>query len=288
MLFLSLILACEEPVQETKTNTKENPPAKPNLTAVKEPFLTKSYELLGCGSSFRTQSPKTDLQCVQKGKGLAFVEVEIVIPPADQNHAIPKLYVMQSEVTQGFYQEITGKSPILDCEKNINKAEANPGQPVYCVTFADALQFANMLSTKDNLTPCYEISENPKMIEGLECTGYRLPTFVEWKLFAPLTQEKQMEKHAWYMVNSEEKTHLVTEKQSNIFGLYDVHGNVSEWVWKDEGETPFSNELVGEKRLSVGGSAGDMYSNLQLDAARLISSQQMDEGTGFRLIRVVR
>ena len=71
-------------------------------------------------------------------------------------------------------------------------------------------------------------------------------------------------------------------------GLYDVYGNVSEWVWKDEQEVPFTDVLSGQKRVSVGGSAGDVYTNLQYEEARSLDSTKIDEGTGFRLLRVLQ
>jgi formylglycine-generating enzyme required for sulfatase activity len=69
---------------------------------------------------------------------------------------------------------------------------------------------------------------------------YRLPTEAEWEYACRAgSQERfyfgndpaysQIEQYAWYSENSDSSTHPVGEKKPNSFGLYDMHGNVSEW-----------------------------------------------------------
>ncbi len=46
-----------------------------------------------------------------------------------------------------------------------------------------------------------------------------------------------MDRVGWYGVNSDNKLHPVGEKAPNAFGLYDMHGNVWEWVEDDKHAT---------------------------------------------------
>jgi len=69
--------------------------------------------------------------------------------------------------------------------------------------------------------------------------GLRLPTEAEWEkaarggtcsLYGFGDYEADLDEHAWYSANSEGRTHPVASKQPNAYGLYDMHGNVLEWV----------------------------------------------------------
>lgn len=81
-----------------------------------------------------------------------------------------------------------------------------------------------------------------------ECEGFRLPTEAEWEYAARAgtttafynggitftacsPRDPNVDEIAWYCANSFGRTHDVGYKRPNAWGLYDMIGNVSEWVW---------------------------------------------------------
>lgn len=110
--------------------------------------------------------------------------------------------------------------------------------PAQCVTWYGAVAFAYYLN---ELRGCreqtYSLDDWSMDIGKL---GYRLPTEAEWE-FAVRGGEKATDTLyagsntlgdvAWYSANSSHSSHPVGEKAPNEIGLYDMSGNVPEWVW---------------------------------------------------------
>ena len=112
----------------------------------------------------------------------------------------------------------------------------NPRKPVERVRWRDAKQYCNERSLLEGLKPCY----NEKTMDW-QCNdsanGYRLPTEAEWEYACraggdglyDFGSPDKLRQYAWFADNSEAKTHPVGQKKPNLWGLYDMYGNVSEW-----------------------------------------------------------
>lgn len=136
---------------------------------------------------------------------------------------------LDSEVAIDIDAISSASTPYVDMSQGMGKK----GYPVVNITQHAALTFCKWLSAK---------------------TGkfYRLPTEAEWEYAARAGSNSsyyfgdnpaELNLYAWYKDNSEGKYQKSGTKQPNKFGLYDMHGNVSEWTMDQYAPDTYANRL---------------------------------------------
>ena len=176
-------------------------------------------------------------------------------------------YLAVHEVTQKEYEAVTGKNPSHFAKGGPDaKLAAQVGdvdtttRPVEGVSWNDSAEFCAKLSQLEKLKPFY--SRADQTVTPLDGSGYRLPTEAEWEFACRAgtttkywcgDTEQDLVRAAWFGPNSGGRTHNVGERSANPLGLYDVHGNV--WEWVEDVWTPAYHETAGGVRQFNAGIA---------------------------------
>jgi formylglycine-generating enzyme required for sulfatase activity len=190
--------------------------------------------------AFRPKNPGIELVRIPPGSFMmgSSTSGEANEKPAHQVTINYSFYMGKYEVTQAQWQSVMGNNPshFKDCGGNC---------PVEQVSWDDAQSFINKLN------------------ESNDGFRYRLPTEAEWEYTcrAGMTGDylSNLMEMGWYVENSGnedgplgQKTHDVGGKRPNALGLYDMHGNVSEWCQDWYHETYYGAPSDGSAWLSGG------------------------------------
>jgi sulfatase modifying factor 1 len=178
--------------------------------------------------------------------------------------------------------------------------------PAINVSWYEAADYCNWLSKREGLAEaqwCYEPNQAGKYAEGMKIKagylglkGYRLPTGAEWEYACRAGSEagysfgepaELQDSYGWYLRNSAGKTQPCGKLKPNDLGLFDMHGNVWQWMHSAVENKAFHKEDDrGEliKGFSVRVIRGGSWSSLVAgDCRAAIRSRSTPDNRSFHL-----
>lgn len=224
-------------------------------------------------------------------------------------------YLGAKEVSNGEFRKFLGNHHASSVQEATLDDDS---QPVVDVDWQTAALYCNWLSRRDGLPPFYQIKYGEVLGVNPAATGYRLPTEAEWEWAARTTPDGALLRHAWgetYPPASVSGNYADEAAQGvakavlrglrdgfavsapvgsfapNGRGLYDLGGNVAEWVHDYYDATPAaapSMDSLGPPSGTlhvIKGASWAMSSATDLRLAARASAEQGRNDVGFRLAR---
>jgi formylglycine-generating enzyme required for sulfatase activity len=154
-------------------------------------------------------------------------------------------WIGRTEVTQAAYEHIMGSNP---------SRYRGANRPVEQVDWQSARTYCSIV-------------------------GMRLPTEPEWEYATSGGSAEPrygpLDAIAWYDGNSEDRTHDVALKKPNVYGLFDMLGNVWEWVE----DTP---PIDQHRRVMKGGSFYNISRDIRMPNREFPVVELRHRNVGFR------
>lgn len=300
LCILASLTACSGGTEQTRpfNEPENNSPTSTLSPPIQEQAATseppEGFALIR-GGSFQMGSPDTE----------AWRSEDETIHPV----TVGDFYMSAYEVTQSEYQATMGTNPSTFSGEDL---------PVENVSWLDAIAYCNARSEVEGLTPAYQ-ADGQSVSWDRTADGYRLPTEAEWEYacragtgtpFNTETsigpEESNYYGHYPYMIEENyfsqgnldtrpgeyrQTTVAVTSFSPNAWGLYNMHGNVSEWVWDyygdygEQAQTDPTGPADGTRHIYRGGGWNDFGKNLRSAYRAAAPADLCSPSLGIRLVR---
>lgn len=293
LLSLTLIFSLAACSQTKKSDTSSEQPPTGNSLEATDMQVPENFVFIK-GGSFQMGSPESEAW-------RSADETQHTVTVSD-------FYMSRYELTQKEYEEITGNNPSNFSGENL---------PVENISWLDAVAYCNARSEKEGLTPVY-IIDGQNVSWDRSANGYRLPTEAEWEYAcragtttpfymenSPSAEDANYYGHYPYEIEDNyfsqgnlqvkpgeyrQTTVPVDSFSENPYGLYNMHGNVSEWVWDYYGDyaadeqTDPAGPTSGTLRVYRGGGWNDFAKNMRSAYRATLEQNKGSFNLGIRLV----
>jgi sulfatase modifying factor 1 len=293
--YMSTFLSVDAGLRGTsKTNTPSQGCAKKQASAMDSLVVSaKGYKLAKAGlGGYAAQNISVSVQPFTPAgmKLILAKDSSFLMGNADQApvHSVTftnDCYMDSTEVTQGDYSNVMQNAYAAFTPPNWGSYGKSDDIAAYFINWFDAILYCNARSKRDGIDSIYSytlldgIPGNGSTLTGVSIdyqkNGYRLPTEAEWEYACRAGTKTDWYfdtahagDYAWFITTSQSKIYPVATKLPNRFGLYDMNGNIWEWVndWYGDYAADSQTDPVGPdggtEKIWRGGSWGSYLFNV--------------------------